>query len=90
MVQNQFILTEEKKITLVQKVTSLAYTISDPQFLHRKYTTLNNYIGGVEGVRGKDRLNEGKNHRQKKLLGLTLKANQPAKPFLCKGLDFSH
>lgn len=41
--------------------------ISDPQFLHRKYTTLNNYNG-----QGRcKRLNEGKNHRQENYLAVT-------------------
>lgn len=54
----------QKLTVLLRKVSSLTYTISDPQFLCRKYTTLNNYTGGVEGARGKDRLDESKNHIQ--------------------------
>lgn len=43
---------------LLKKVKSFAYTISDPQFLHRKYTTLSNCKGQGRGKR----LNEGKKH----------------------------
>lgn len=56
---------EEKKFTLVQKLTVLlrkvktfGYTISEPQFLHRKYTTLNKYKGQDKGKRQ----NKGKKH----------------------------
>lgn len=48
----------QKLTVLLRKVKSFAYTISDPQFLHRKYTTLNNYKGQGTGKR----LNEGKKH----------------------------
>lgn len=75
----------QKLTVLLRKVRGFAYMISDPQFLHRKYTTLNNYNGQGRGKR----LNEGKNH-DKKITWLTLKDNQPTESILCKGLDFSH
>lgn len=57
----------QKLTVLLQKVRGFAYMISDPQFLHRKYTTLNNYNGQGRGKR----LNEGKNHGQENYLADT-------------------
>lgn len=54
-------------------------TASDLQFLSGKYTILSNYTGGMEGARGKDTLQKGKN-TDVKVLGPDVKRQPTNKP----------